>query len=90
MIIKQEIDEFELPDRLWSGGLANYRTIEAQCKEHEFIELIEEIYPDGVELTTLNDILWFDFEWLCEELGIKDYEEGNTEELEDYEIEEDR
>ena len=44
--------------------------------EEEFEELIEEIYPDGLTDTQLNDILWFiDTDWILKSLGIKEEEE---------------
>ena len=32
--------------------------------------MLEEIYPDGLTMTELNDILWFDSEWVLSSLGI--------------------
>ena len=32
--------------------------------------MIEELYPDGLTDTQLNDILWFEEEWIYETLGI--------------------
>ena len=40
-------------------------------KAEEFDQLIEELYPEGLTETALNDILWFDYEWLFETLGIE-------------------
>ena len=31
---------------------------------------LEEIYPDGIDETTINDIFWFDFDQICVWLGI--------------------
>ena len=39
-------------------------------KVDEFDFLIEELYPDGLTETQLNDILWFEEDWICETLGI--------------------
>ena len=55
----------------WSGA-----------KEHDFTysELIEiesqldDLYPDGCEETQINDLFWFEEEFLCECLGL-DYDE---------------
>ena len=55
----------------WSGAVETLETI----KEHEKIEdlecMLEDIYPDGIGETLLNDILWFDSEDLFETLGIE-------------------
>lgn len=34
--------------------------------------MIEELYPDGIDMTQLNDILWFESEWVLDMIGIKD------------------
>lgn len=55
----------------WSGAKDTKETIIKANKQDEFDALIEELYPDGVDETMLNDILWFDSEWIFETLGIK-------------------
>lgn len=59
----------------WSGAVYTYKTIEEYDKVEEFEELIDELYPEGIEETALNDILWFEDEWLFEQLGIDTEEE---------------
>lgn len=56
----------------WSGAKETKQTILDADKEDEFDSLIEELYPDGLTDTTLNDLLWFDSEWVFEQLGIKE------------------
>lgn len=46
--------------------------IEEEGKEEEFNQLIEELYPDGLTDTELNDLLWFDDKWIYETLGIEE------------------
>lgn len=55
----------------WSGAVATKDMIVEAGKCDEFDQLIEEIYPDGINETQLNDILWFEDEWLCEALGLE-------------------
>lgn len=50
-------------------------------KEEEFEALIEELYPDGIDETQLNDILWFDSEWVFECLGINEEEDEDEEDF---------
>lgn len=71
MKVYQEISirDFEA----WSGAVATKDLIIEHDKADEFDALIEELYPDGIDETQLNDILWFDDEWVLESLGI--YEE---------------
>jgi hypothetical protein len=66
----------------WSGAKDTKETILAHDKERDFDYLIEELYPDGLTDTQLNDILWFDSEWIFEQLGINE-EETNEEEEEE-------
>ena len=78
MKVYQEISirDFEA----WSGAVATKDLIVEHGKEDEFDALIEELYPDGIDETQLNDILWFDDEWVLESLGIKKEDEDEEEE----------
>ena len=59
----------------WAGAVDTKEKIIEAGKAEEFETLIEELYPDGIDATTLNDLLWFDVEWLYENLGMIDEEE---------------
>jgi hypothetical protein len=59
----------------WGGALSTYDLIIGNDMEEDFENLIEELYPDGIEETQLNDILWFDSDWVLESLGITEEEE---------------
>lgn len=63
----------------WSGAKDTKETILDNNKEEEFAQLIEELYPDGLDETTLNDILWFESDWIFEMLGISEEEEEEEE-----------
>lgn len=54
----------------WSGAVDTKNRIIEEDKEDEFNSLIDELYPNGISETQLNDILWFDSEWVFENLGI--------------------
>lgn len=70
------IDETSLTNfKAWSGAISTQEKIIEEGKEAEFEYLIEELYPDGITSTQLNDLLWFDSEWLFETLGIEEDEE---------------
>ena len=64
----------------WSGAVDTKERIIQEGKADEFDNLIEELYPDGLSETQLNDILWFEEDWLFEMLGISDEEEEDEEE----------
>jgi hypothetical protein len=69
-------DNLTLRDfKAWSGAKDTQETILNEGKGEEFDSLIEELYPDGIEEKHLNDLLWFDEEWLYEMLGIAEEEE---------------
>jgi gas vesicle protein len=54
----------------WSGAVDNFNSL--SYEELDQIEAtLEELYPDGISETTINDLFWFDFETICEWLGIK-------------------
>ena len=68
-------DNLTLRDfKAWSGAVDTQETILNEDKGEEFNSLIEELYPDGIGQTQLNDLLWFDSDWLYEMLGIADEE----------------
>ena len=60
----------------WGRAIYTKNLILDAGLEEEFEALIEEIYPDGLTDTQLNDILWFiDTDWILKSLGIKEEEE---------------
>lgn len=66
-IVKEiSVEDFEG----WSGANDTIEVIEKTGKVDEFDNLIEELYPDGLSETSLNDLLRFDYEWIYETLDI--------------------
>ena len=55
----------------WSGAIETKKIILDAGLEEEFEMLIDECYPEGLTDTELNDILWFDSDWILEMLGIE-------------------
>ena len=55
----------------WSGATETKNIIIQAGKEQEFEELIEELFPNGVSATELNDLLWFDDEYILNCLGMQ-------------------
>ena len=69
-------EELNLRDfNAWSGATITKERIIDAGKEEEFEELIEELYPEGIDITDLNDYLWFDSEEIYNTLGIESLEE---------------
>lgn len=64
----------------WSGAVDTWNRIQDADKLEELDAMLEETYPDGLTMTELNDILWFDSEWVLSSLGIiEEVEESLTE-----------
>ena len=69
--IIKEINHWELKDELWSGALDRLEKIIQNDKLQDLMCLLEEIYPEPVDITTVNDFLWFDDDFIFEQLGIE-------------------
>ena len=69
MTITYELDlnSFEA----WSGAKETLERIQREGKCAELENVLEELYPDGMTETELNDLLWFDSESVYEWIGIR-------------------
>lgn len=68
--IEQNLRSFEF----WSGAkdTVKYLTVE----ELDTIEaMLEELYPEGMDETEINDLFWFEDDTIAEWLGYSDFEE---------------
>ena len=68
--IIKEISSFELKGELWSGALHTLETVAQKDKLQDLMYMLEDMYPEPVGITTVNDLLWFDDESVFEQLGI--------------------
>ena len=71
MTITKEIslENFEA----WSGGRDTLDELtHSECEQLE--SQLEDLYPDGMDETQLNDILWFERDWVAECLGYRNWE----------------
>lgn len=74
----------------WSGAVATADRIWEEQGSEGFDQLeaiLEDLYPDGIDETDLNDLLWFDADTVYEWLGIDDEEEEDEEDDDDEEEE---
>lgn len=65
----------------WSGAKENVKFL----NNDDFIvieSVLEEIYPDGIEETELNDLFRFDFDEVAKILGYDDFDELKKERAE--------
>lgn len=69
MIITMEMDlaNFEF----WSGAKETFKIIKEHNKVDECQAMLEDLYPNGMSDTQLNDLFWFDDDWLFEVLDIE-------------------
>lgn len=68
-------DEVSLKDfYFWSGGAesANHLSDDELDRFEEMLD--SEFYPNGIDATSLNDLFWFDFSFVCESLGLDENE----------------
>ena len=70
----------------WSGAKDTLERIQREGKCTELENILEELYPDGMTETELNDLLWFEPETVYEWLGIRS-EEQIKKEIEEAEAE---
>jgi len=69
-------DNLSLHDfKAWSGAVDTQNKIIEEGKADDFDALISELYPEGLTDTALNDLLWFDDDFLYESLGIPNNED---------------
>lgn len=64
--------------QFWSGAKENANLLTLQELEQIEFEL-NNIYPEGLEDVQINDIFWFDFDFIAQLLGYEDEEEFRKE-----------
>lgn len=83
IVCEMELRAFEF----WSGAVSRARMLSwSQLDAIE--EQLEELYPDGMTDTELNDLFWFDDDFIATLIGFDDWEDFERS-LEDDEEEED-
>ena len=83
MRVCEEISFNDLFNRCWSGATDTLETIQENDYEDELMNFLEEAFYDEVPtLTAINDLLWFDSEYVFEGIGL-DLTEDEEEEEED-------
>lgn len=77
MEIRKEINGFyELADMVWSGAVDTIVDIQNANKEDEFMNFLETVFCDDVPTdTAVNDFIWFEREYIYENIGLT--ENGN-------------
>lgn len=63
---EQSLRNFEF----WSGAKSNAEMM--TCEELDSVENeLEALYPEGMTDTEINDLFWFDFDYVCELIGLE-------------------
>lgn len=58
----------------WSGAV--YTAEHLTDDDFDTIEcVLEDMYPEGMDETQINDIFWFEEDWIAEMLGYEDFEQ---------------
>lgn len=84
MEIKKDYGFDDLRKECWSGATDTLETIEKNDKEEILMELLEQEFCNVIPtITEVNDFLWFEDDFIFEQLGIND--NGENEDKEDEE-----
>lgn len=67
---EKSLKDFEF----WSGARDTVKYLTDD--ELDTLEsILEDMYPDGIDDGELNDLFWFEDDWIAELLGYNDFEE---------------
>ena len=85
MEIRKEINGFyELAGMVWSGAVDTIADIQNANKETEFMNFLEMVFCDEIPTdTAVNDFIWFERDYIYENLGLTENGELIEEELEE-------
>ena len=90
IIEEYEYDFNDLMANCWSGAVDTLENIYNENLEDELMDLLEENFSVGgtPTMTEINDFLWFEDEYIYDELGIDPYGEDDEEEEDEEEEDE--
>lgn len=85
MEIRKEINDFyALADMVWSGATDTIADIQNANKETEFMNFLEMVFCDEIPTDTeVNDFIWFERDYIYENIGLTENGELIEEELEE-------
>ena len=89
MEIRREINDFyELEKMCWSGATDTIADIQGANKEDEFMNFLEAVFCDEVPTdTAVNDFIWFERDYIYENIGLTEDGELPEEEPEEEMVE---
>ena len=73
MYVKEELSFEDLKKRCWSGAIDTLQKIEEEGeeKQEQLINLLQEEFSNTPSITEVNDLLWFEDDYIFESLGIE-------------------
>ena len=85
MEIRKEINGFyELADMVWSGAVDTIADIQDANKENEFMDFLEMVFCEDVPTDTeVNDFIWFERDYIYENIGLTENGELPEDEMEE-------
>ena len=88
MEIRKEVNSFyELADMVWSGAVDTITDIQNANKENEFMTFLEMIFCEKVPTDTeVNDFIWFERDYIYENIGLTENGELPEDEIEEENI----
>ncbi|MBR2553461.1 MAG: hypothetical protein IKE94_01255 [Aeriscardovia sp.] len=67
----------------WAGAVANWDELSYDEKCTVW-ESLEDLYPDGLTETEINDIIWFETDFIADILGFESWDQLYDCETDDY------
>lgn len=73
---KERLDEIAISTeglrnfKPWDGAVSTFNTVLENNKMDTLEFMLEDMYPNGIGASELNDLLWFQKDWVLEMLGI--------------------
>lgn len=91
MEIRKEINDFyALADMVWSGAVDTIADIQNANKEDEFMNFLEAVFCDEIPTDTeVNDFIWFERDYIYENIGLTENGELPEDEITEEELAED-
>lgn len=73
MYVKEELSFEDLKKRCWSGAIDTLQKIEEEGeeKQEQLMNLLQEEFSSTPSITEVNDLLWFEDDYIFESLGIE-------------------
>ena len=73
-ITKEVSTAWEVRENAWSGAIQTLNHM-TDNEIEMILDMLDDIYPEGMTETELNDFFWFETDLIAEQLGYNDYEE---------------